>query len=274
LPEPTAILIDTRRMHGLESLLATAKIRGIPVISIHDLGLNPLPTDIVIDGSIAPAFQEANSNYSVSLSGTDFMVLDPVYHLLHQQKKHIRKRIDSIFINLGGGDSRKYYSKVLEGLRLWAHEAEVVGVPGFIAWGQKRLEEMDWYPLRFRWEYASTDQFLFRADLAVTAGGLAAYEALCTGTPLLALSYDSLQQVTIKAIAAAGACLNLGPGDNLDPARLAATLSKIDVDRKERKLLSVRGKSIVDGKGAARVSDIIRRAIGDRAGADHQRLNA
>jgi UDP-2,4-diacetamido-2,4,6-trideoxy-beta-L-altropyranose hydrolase len=274
LPEPNAVLIDTRRVQSLEYLLKIARNRGIPVISIHDLGLSPLPSDILIDGSIAPAFQEANSQYSTILTGTDFMILDPVYHLLHQRRKRISQKIQSIFINLGGGDSHQYYSRVLEGLRLWAHEAEVVAVPGFISWGQKRLEEMDWYPLRFRWEYAATDQFLFRADLAITAGGLAAYEALCTGTPLLALSFDSLQQVTIRALAAAGACIDLGSGDDLDPRVLAATLSKIGVGCNARKILSMRGRKIVDGRGAARVSEIIRRVVGSGEDADRQRLNA
>jgi UDP-2,4-diacetamido-2,4,6-trideoxy-beta-L-altropyranose hydrolase len=264
LPEPAAILIDTRHVEGLDCLIENARKRGIPIISVHDLGLDPLPSDIVIDGSIAPLFHDTNTKCPASLIGTDFIILDPVYRLLHQQKKQIREQVQSVFVNLGGGDSRKYYSRVLEGLRLWAHELEVVGVPGFVGWGQQRLEEMDWYPLHFRWEYASPGRFLFRADLAITGGGLAAYEALCAGTPLLALSHDSLQQVTVNAFAAAGACINLGPGNNLNPTQLAEVLSNLDIACNERKLLSSKGRKIVDGRGVERVSEIVRQLICER----------
>lgn len=262
-PEPVAILIDTRIPDGLEKLIGGAKDRNIPVVSIHDLGLNPIPSDIQIDGSILPVF-EPPPGKKAYYSGTPYMVLDPPFHALHQQKKLIRKKIKSVFINLGGGDSNRYFLRLLEGLKLWAHEVEVVGAPGFARWGQEALERMDWQPVVFRWESGSIDNFLFQADLAITAGGLSAYEALCTGTPLMALSYDGFQQSTISALAEAGACVCLGPGDNLDPARLPAALSVLERNVMERQRLSWRGRKIVDGRGAERVSQIIRNLILNR----------
>ncbi len=262
LPDPAVILIDTRNKDGLDRLMAAARNHNTPIVSIHDLGLNPLPSDIVIDGSIAPVRLDALAQKAKLYSGTDFMVLDPAYCSLRQRPMRIRERIGSILVNLGGGDSHRYFPRVLEGLNLWArHEVEVIGIPGFVPWGQERLVQKDWHPLRFRWESASAAQFLFSSDLAITAGGLAAYEALCAGTPLLALSYDHLQQTTITAIAAAGACIDLGPGDDLDPVQLAKVLSGIERNHYERRQVSLRGRRMVDGRGAERVSQIIRQLI-------------
>jgi UDP-2,4-diacetamido-2,4,6-trideoxy-beta-L-altropyranose hydrolase len=263
LPEPAAVLIDTRIPDGLEKLNGGARARNIPVVSIHDLGLNPVASSIQIDGSILPAFKNAQGS-EVHYSGTSYMVLDPAYHALHTQKKPIRRKIKSVFINLGGGDSRKYFLRLLTGLKLWAHEVEVVGVPGFTRWGQEEVERMDWQPVRFRWEPRAITKALFQADLAITAGGLSAYEALCAGTPLMALSHDGFQQSTISALAEAGACVGLGPGDDLDPARLPDKLSVVELNVMERQRLSWRGRKIVDGLGAERVSQIIRNLIFNR----------
>jgi UDP-2,4-diacetamido-2,4,6-trideoxy-beta-L-altropyranose hydrolase len=263
--DPSAILIDTRLTDGLDLLIAKARSREIPVISIHDLGLNPLSSDIVIDGSIAPgSFQNAFRNAEI-FRGADYMILDPVLQHLHQKRRQIRNKIQSVVINLGGGNSQAFFSKILEGLKLWAQEVAVVGIRGFVRWGQDRLEQMDWRPIHFRWESTSPYQFLMNADIAITAGGLSAYEALCTGTPLLALSYDPLQQTTVHAMAGAGACIDLGPGEDLNPIRLSETLARLDADHDERARISLNGRKIVDGFGAERVSSIIRKLVHSRA---------
>ena len=262
LPEPSAVLIDTRIEKGLNILISGARERCIPVISIHDLGLNPIVSDIVIDGSIAPG--RASDSGSSLYSGTEYMVLDPVYRRYRIKHKRIKQNIKSIFINLGGGNSLRFFSIIMEGLRLCEREFDVTGVHGFTAWGQDSFGNRDWSPLHFRWESQSPEIALFSADLAITAGGISAYEALCVGTPLLALSYDRWQQMTITSLAREGACIDLGLGDELIPGTLPAQLALVDRNENLRRRLSDRGKEIVDGGGVERVAQIIRMAIFNR----------
>jgi UDP-2,4-diacetamido-2,4,6-trideoxy-beta-L-altropyranose hydrolase len=269
MPDPAGILIDTRVTAGLDGFIAEAKSRRIPVISIHDLGLAPLASDIAVDGSIVAPAVEPFPRSGRCFGGTGYMVLDPVYGRLHERPKPIRERIHSVFVNLGGGDSAKYFSGVLEGLRRWAHALDVVGVPGFVSWGQENIGRRDWYPLHFHWETEGLERILFRAGLAITAGGLSAYEAMCAGTPLAALSYDPLQQTTIAALTGKGACVDLGPGDALDPFKVSAALSLIDTDFDRRRSMSICGREIVDGRGANRVAQLIRHEILNRHAADH-----
>jgi UDP-2,4-diacetamido-2,4,6-trideoxy-beta-L-altropyranose hydrolase len=261
MPVPAAILIDTRLTEGVGELMDSAGSRGIPVISIHDLGLAPLPSDIAVDGSIVPNRQEAFVRNRRKYCGTDYMVLDPAYGRLHQEYKGIRETVHSVFINLGGGNSGKYFSVVLEGLEKCGHQMNVTGVSGFVSWGLDSLCRRDWGPLRFCWEDRNIEQALFQSDLAITAGGLSAYEALCAGTPLAALSYDSLQQSTICALASEGACIDLGAGDRLDPLRISEMICSLDPDIEKRRSLSARGREIIDGRGAERVARIIRQEI-------------
>ncbi|MBN1571508.1 MAG: hypothetical protein JXA73_26970 [Acidobacteria bacterium] len=261
LPDPGAILIDTRNSNGLDRLIAVAGTRKIPVISVHDLGLNMLPSNIIIDGSIAPAGNHSSYFGATYYTGTDYMVLNPVYRSLYLQTRTMREKIQSIFINLGGGDSGKYYPKIIEGLQLWGRELDVIGVPGFTRWGQEAFSRENLKPLRFRWEDRNIEQYLFQADIAITAGGIAAYEALCAGTPLLALSYDHLQQITIQRLRELDACIDLGLGDEFAPVKLAGVLSRIEIDCDKRRLLSCHGRQIVDGQGCERVARIIRQSI-------------
>ena len=74
---PAAILIDTRDTSGLESFIARAKDLAVPVISIHDLGLALLPSDIIIDGSVAPPPRDRFPQGTRYYCGPDYMVLDP-----------------------------------------------------------------------------------------------------------------------------------------------------------------------------------------------------
>ena len=260
---PAAILIDTRISDGLDVLIKTAREKGVPVISMHDMGLNPLCSDIAVDGSIAASRHELPARRI--FFGPAYMVLDPALRESRRRHARIRNEIQSIFIGLGGGDARKYFSRVLEGMKLWAaaaeREVEVVGMRGFIEWGQEDFNKETLRPLRFRWESNASNVFLRNSDLAVTAGGLSAYEALCSGVPLLALSWDSLQQTTIDGMEEAGACVSLGAGDDLAPEFFADMLGKIDRDVEARKKMARRGIKIVDGRGSERVAAIIREII-------------
>jgi spore coat polysaccharide biosynthesis predicted glycosyltransferase SpsG len=258
LPDPVAVLVDTRLEKGLDLLITTAREKSIPVISIHDLGLNPLPSDIAIDGSVAPGPAGASR---ASFKGPEYMVLDPVYAELHDKGKQIGNTVRKIFINLGGGDSRKFFPVIMEGLRLCKRDFDVTGVRGFTSWGQESFETRDWGALHFRWESQTPETALWAADLAITAGGLSGYEALCTGTPLLVLSYDDYQQMTARAFSRKGACIDLGLGEHLTPDRLAAQLALIDGNEELRRRISRQGKEIVDGRGAERVAQLIQTAM-------------
>ena len=261
---PSAILIDTRVSDGVDAFIRTARKNNVPVLSLHDMGLNPLYSDIAVDGSIIGTSRRDLPARKI-FSGAAYMVLDPAYSSLRRESLRIEKEIRSIFISLGGGNAQKYFLRVLDGLRLWAkgieREIEVVGMSGFVDWGQDAFNEENLRPLRFRWESGSAAGFLRKSDLAVTAGGISAYEALCTGTPLLALSWDSFQQAAVDRMAESGCCVNLGAGDDLAPEFLARLLEKLDGDVSAREKTARIGMEIVDGRGAGRVAAIIRRVI-------------
>jgi len=258
---PALILIDTRQEEGLLAMIREARRRGVGVASIHDLGLNPVPSDVGIDGSVSPDF--GDNGPAKAYTGLRYLVLDSSYGVEARFPKLIRQKLQTIVVNLGGGDSSRYFLKVLKGLLLWDRDVEVVGIRGFVSWGQDQLRAGDWRPLRFRW--AERDEplpeLLRNADLAITAGGLSAFEALCSGTPLMALSYDVHQHRTVSALAKAGLCVDLQCGETLEPQRIPSLVAALEKDQSLRQKMSLVGRRMVDGKGAERVRRILQRLM-------------
>jgi spore coat polysaccharide biosynthesis predicted glycosyltransferase SpsG len=264
---PSAILIDTRIRKGVARMISEARRRAIPVVSIHDLGLMPVASDLAIDGSIRPFATGKRHERTKYCAGLSYLVLDPVYALSRRPARPIRRHIGKVVINLGGGDSGRYFRRVLEGLRWTGLNLDVVGIPGFVCWGQEELARECWHPLRFRWAEKNEPiaELMLCADLAVTAGGLSAYEALCVGTPLCALSYDRKQRMAVRALAESGLCLDLGYGESLTPARFSFHWRRLAGDPKLRRTLAEKGRRAVDGRGAQRVCRLLRSIMMSRS---------
>ena len=260
---PAGLLIDTRRMAGLHALVGEARRNRIPVASIHDLGLAPLASDVVVDGSMPAAAGGRVGRDAAFFAGTAYLVLDDSCARFHNAEKRIRSRIRRVVVNLGGGDGGSFFHKILTGLRSTCRPLEVIGFPGFCTWGQEELTRAQWKPIRFRWLSRDEDavKLMFEADLAVTAGGLAAYEALCLGVPLCALSCDRHQAITVEALARAGGCIDLGRGAQLKASDICRRFTELEKDYVLRRRFSAAWHRLVDGGGARRVARIIRTMI-------------
>ncbi len=263
--DPAALLIDIRGSDAARALCLEARRRGIPVLSIHDLGLEQLPSDVVIDGSVAPG-THGFGEHPAAYAGPSYLVLDPEFGSLRARPREIRRSIGSVVVALGGGDSSRYFSKILEGLRLWNRPVEVTGFSGFSRWGQEQIDSAGWAPMKFRWAAAgeSVAEAMFGADLVFTAGGLTIYESLSAGAPTLGLACDEYQHVTVSTLARLGACLDLGMGAQLTAAALPDVLERLARDGGRRMKLSERGRELVDGAGAARVGELVRAAAARR----------
>jgi spore coat polysaccharide biosynthesis predicted glycosyltransferase SpsG len=262
----SGLLIDTREIRGLPKLIQDLQHRSVPVISIHDLGLAPLGSDIIIDGSLLPGNPRAGANARRYL-GPDYLVIDP-----DPQTRHLHRpapaAASKVVAGLGGGDVGAAFLRLLEALRRTGRELNILGIPGYFDWGQEALSRRDWSPLRFQWadRQCNTSALMADADLAVTAGGLMAFEALAAGAPLCALAHDRFQATTVQALCRAGGCVNLGRSSAIAPGATAGVLRLVLADRELRHRLSDCGRRILDGRGAERVATLICDAVSSHYG--------
>jgi len=104
---------------------------------------------------------------------------------------------------------------------------------------------------------------MLNADLAVSGGGQTTYELAATGTPAIGIRLAAGQALNLRGLSAAGCLREAGAPDEVGfEARLVSRLSELADDRSVREEMSRRGRALVDGRGAERVTDAIVRLSG------------
>ena len=95
--------------------------------------------------------------------------------------------------------------------------------------------------------------------MAVTAGGVTALEAAACATPVVATAVVAAQRPTVAALARAGAAIDGGRFGRQRVAAIATEVARLLANAPRRAQMGRAGRNLVDGKGAARVVDAIRR---------------
>lgn len=95
------------------------------------------------------------------------------------------------------------------------------------------------------------------ADIAIGAGGAAAWERCCLGLPTLALMTADNQRTVITQLADARAVCALGDAASVSPDQLAAALRELADDRGARREMATQASKLCDGHGAQRVASAL-----------------
>jgi spore coat polysaccharide biosynthesis predicted glycosyltransferase SpsG len=105
------------------------------------------------------------------------------------------------------------------------------------------------------------------ATVAILAGGVTLYEACAIGVPAIAVALSRHQHLTVRGIARAGAAIEAGgaygryvvAGFSRPAAKIARLTERLLDDAAARRRIRAAGRRLVDGNGAFRVADRIRR---------------
>jgi len=105
----------------------------------------------------------------------------------------------------------------------------------------------------------SLDEAMSRATIYAGAAGTSAVQAACVGIPAVITAAVPNQEAQAAALAAAGCALVV------DAADVAGTCLALLDDRARCAEMAARGRALVDGHGASRVADAVRRLVAARA---------
>ncbi len=94
-------------------------------------------------------------------------------------------------------------------------------------------------------------------DLAVVAAGSTVWEFAWLGLPMALVSTAANQEPTLAAAVAAGAAIGLGCADDFRLAPPIPRLAEFAGDAILRAALTSKGRSLIDGRGAARVAEAL-----------------
>lgn len=220
------------------------------------------------DASQGAAHADVNINVLYHRPGAlmdpHYLALRGEFQAMHAREKAVPPVVRELLITQGGSDTYGFTPRILralEGMTLRPHCVVVVG-PAFRHHAD--LEEavnastLDLSVVRNARNMA---ELMWRADLAITAGGLTVFELCSVGTPSLVVCGEPFEVETAARLEEAGAVVNLGFGGDLDYAELPRAVEALSAGVEKRRQMSARGKQLVDGGGCERVVRLLRERL-------------
>jgi spore coat polysaccharide biosynthesis predicted glycosyltransferase SpsG len=248
---PDVLVVDDPSALHAAVWVRAARRLGVPVATIHDLGLGRVESDLTIDGSVIEGRPHPGAN---KLIGPAHMILDP--EILATRRRHMRRPELNVLIALGGGSHVcQLAAGIARELAQCVPDVRIRAAAGFSSQRRPALP-------RGRWISAPDGlaRELAHTTVAVVAGGVTLYEACALGIPAVALAVTPAQHRTIRGMARAGAAVDAGqpPIEAATIARVAAAAAALVRDARARRRMSSSGRQLVDARGAFRVAAKVR----------------
>jgi spore coat polysaccharide biosynthesis predicted glycosyltransferase SpsG len=222
----------------------------MPVVSIHDLGLGQVASDLAVDGSISPA---PVGPARCRLGGPRYALLDPA---LAEWRRRRARLVEPgrILVALGGGRHVLTLGSRLAREILAREPGVRVRIAGGFSGGSARQDGSgcDWITA-----HQGLGEEFARATVAVVAGGVTLYEACAIGVPAVAVPVTRLQALTTRRVARRGAARDAGLSCLGEAAgrRAARQVMALLSDPNARARLAGAGRALVDARGVFRVAD-------------------
>jgi len=244
---PDVLVVDDPVTADARRWMAAGRRAGCLVVSVHDLGLGCLDADLVIDGSVT---RNARARRGTTLAGPQFALLDP--SLLDEDE--VRDPY-SVLVALGGGPRAELAIDIAEAIVDAVPRATVRVAGGFVSAPARVREQITWIG-----PSGSLHNELARASVAVVGGGVSLYEACAKGTPAVGVPVVAAQRPTVAAFVKRGAARGSarGPVSAKDVAEECVSLLS---DAAMRRRLSRMGRQLIDGRGASRAAEAVRRML-------------
>jgi spore coat polysaccharide biosynthesis predicted glycosyltransferase SpsG len=201
------------------------------------------------------------------------LLLGPKFNLLRREfnawrgwQREIRPTANRLLVAMGGSDPRDLNSLVYKAIRSIGDNRGDNSIAVRIATGsinpriatlramaadsqrQIQLEVDADMPDLMRW-----------ADMAIAAAGATCWEICMLGLPALLIDAAENQTSIARSLADANAAVHLGNWREMTAENIAAAIEGLRLSQERRHMLSRNARSLVDGNGAARVVDEIRR---------------
>ena len=197
-------------------------------------------------------------DHTTLLRGPRYAVLDGAYRALRPERPSVPDEVEEVLVTFGGGDHTGQTRKVVDGVARARPKLRraivVVGAmypePGEL---RRHLDGLAALESELHVNTSRMPELMARADLAVSSGGLTAWELACLGVPNVVLSTAETQRETGRLLHRRDCVHYLGHHDEVTAGDVARCVSSLSADRERRRRLCVRSRDLVDGRGTERV---------------------
>lgn len=253
------LVVDSRRSTP-RSVNALAK-QGFTVV-IDDDGMVGLEADVVINTALdGAASRYPGRDGRPDLFGPRFNLIDPALFAARPLAPEAR----SLLVTFGGEDPFNHTRWVLD-----SFAAMFAGLRVTVVIGPAHPDAASARAAAARIGATVLDappnltEHILGSDLAITAGGMTCYELAAAGVPMLALGIEPHQEPLIASFASRGACVSLGMGFDIDPARAGDALRRLLRDSAARSTMRAAQQSLFPGPGAPLIAERIKMAWAGR----------
>lgn len=217
--------------------------------------------DIVVSPYIAPDVCQEKTNLKY-LTGAKYVPLEKAYYNLPDKK--IRKMANRVLVSCGGGDANGNTLEVLnvlESLNIFLEIKVIIG-PFFSFKLFSKIKKFI-YQSKQKIILINNPNTLLNhmiwCDIAVCTNGLTKYELAASSTPSLLFSVDQHHNEANKPFAKKMTSIDLGIGVSMKDMKKEVTA--LLENQNLRRSMSIAGGALVDGLGAERIFQKIKKEI-------------
>jgi spore coat polysaccharide biosynthesis predicted glycosyltransferase SpsG len=196
------------------------------------------------------------------LAGVDYMPLSVAFAQRNKMAREMNKTLGeplSILVAFGVRDSANRTMTALAGLREYSERLEVSVALGphavHYAAVASKIDAMKCAEILPEQEEMHT--IYGRFDLAIGAPGVSQFERVCCGLPTVLISQNERQEPLARAWSITGAAVYCDP----TPASVSKAVAGLLENPPTINGMRERGLSLVDGKGATRLADALKRIV-------------
>lgn len=229
----------------------------VPLAVLQDDARHSVSADIFVNGNLyAPTIEyEFVPPRPRTCLGTDYILLREEIRMLANGEPPWRETPERALVTMGGSDLAGLTPTVLRAFDGVGLTVDAIVGPGF---SDRQAEEIRAVTsevsadVRVRRNPDDLPKRMFQADLAVTTASTTTYELLALGTPIVCLPVADNQEPIATALRDRDLAALLPWGADVTAFRRAIEGYATDAGiRRERR---VRGRKLVDGRGAKRVA--------------------
>jgi UDP-2,4-diacetamido-2,4,6-trideoxy-beta-L-altropyranose hydrolase len=241
--------------YGLADTAEAVVRGGRPLLVVDDHARVGAPAATVIVAQNLGASAATYPGDALRLLGPRYALLRRAFARAERGGDEARAKASRVLVTAGGGRPPAVLADVVQWINGMNLDLDIDVIVGRAADAQNlRKATGDNDRVHVRSAVSDMAAVMVRADLAVAAAGSTSWELCALGVPFAAFSTADNQEPVAAALAEAGVAIDLGWHEALSEQVFVDTVRPFVEDPERRAIMGARGRALVDGHGARRVS--------------------